>query len=298
MLKFILSIVAIVTCSLTFCQEKVKIEKVIGLVQYSERGVWHTVKPATSVKVNDHSDLKMGRNSSCIVSCSKGARYLPSENGRVLNLSCASLKQSFWEMAINLLAGAFSDPDEKVGATTYRGEKYLMLFPADEEVVISDRMSFSWSKDLNNSYDFFLLEKAASVNWLCNKIAIEDTFITESMCPSIKTLAIGKRYYWSVRPSFNESQKSYFLVFTVADEATKTRLTKQLMELEKIKSFTDAEVYETLKATVYYDMKMYSESYRILSAAKGIYPQSEFVSQAYVALVEAVSNMNQKKNQE
>jgi cell division protein FtsI/penicillin-binding protein 2 len=275
---------------------QIVISNVKGTVEYSENGQWKKVT-APRQNIRDNTRLRLADNSSCIVVHANGTIVVTCPTAKqVVASPPAAKEESILDKIFATLNGLMSDPSLKGGANIFRGEN-LMLLPADGELLLQPAVTFIWRNNKSVSYNFYLQEDATEA-WLCNSVQVKDTMLAmpgNKFCN--KNISSTKTYYWCVKPSSNTGEECYMPGFSVVGATTKAQLEKRLQELEGKKALVDDDVYEVLRSAVYFDLKYYSEAYKVLLSARNKFPGSEVVETGYNTLINNLLDLNTDRDE-
>ncbi|MBK7853711.1 MAG: hypothetical protein IPJ79_01275 [Bacteroidetes bacterium] len=168
-----------------------------------------------------------------------------------------------------------------------------MLFPADNDILVSTDFMFQWQKDNRSSYYFLLQDVNSSENdWMCLIKQIKDTFLSSKSanCPSLKNLKIGNVYSWTIAPL--NSKNSYFINFSFASKNKLDSIAEKFNEFKN--ESLDDEVRIILEAALYQKYKLYSEANKKYLLALTQFPNSEFCKESYQKFITFIKSNNER----
>lgn len=280
------------------CKPEIKAIEAINAF-YKTGDSWYPIKPNQlldpdlSIKVAPYGSLVMANGTST---------YCISKNGEVVFKKVGDIYFKEREGYIKEFFEALYDwvnPSNDMTSTVTKRGGFLMLFPANNEVLSMDNCDFVWRRDKRDRFDFYLTEESRKDDWLYKKEAMPDTVLTS------KTLGNGagwgkfvpsKVYYWTVNPTGDQNAEGYFIRFTVADKDVQEKLRDALSSLEKSRSDIDEHTFAVLTAMCYERFKMYSMAFEVYEKAMLKFPDSQVIANARSIFLHKMVIANQPQN--
>lgn len=293
MKKYIVFVATLLLCIKGRCDTKLKVAEAVNAF-YKVGSDWKPIsvrqllEPGMTIKVDPQGSLVFLNDNK--VFC------IPKSEAVVIKAVkdvYAKEPDSYWKQFVS----AFYDwvnPPKDIGSTVTRRGGFLMLFPANNEVLPGGNCNFIWRRDGRSAFDVFITEESRQDDWLFKKEGTKDTALAYgAIGAQLGKFAEGKTYYWTVNPTGDQNQEGYFTRFSVAGAATKKELKEALESLENSRADIDEHTFQVLTALCYEHFKMYSMAYNVYDGAAKRFPESKMIADMRNEFVRKIIIANQ-----